>query len=157
MRRTLRWALALLLAGTLVTACGLPGTSAVTYTAYQLTCCTKADFDRPWQPGTTVQLHWIVETARRTTIKPTHKVVLTAVLVGPYSDVTTLKRASRVTHAVQGSIITSDDRTAPATDQVTTLLLPADLPHGYYRLNLKWDFGGGNSAGASSIVSVGTQ
>ena len=83
--------------------------------------------------------------------------VLTAVLVGPYSDVTTLKRASRVTHAVQGSIITSDDRTAPATDQVTTLLLPADLPHGYYRLNLKWDFGGGNSAGASSIVSVGTQ
>jgi hypothetical protein len=157
MRRILGWAPALLLSATLVTACGLPGANAVTYTAYQLTCCTKADVDRLWQPGTTVELHWIVETASRTTINPTHKVVIAAVLMGPYSDVTALKQAISATHAVQGSIITMDDRTPPPAAQVTTLLLPADLPPGYYNLNLKWDFGGGSTAGAGSVVRVGTQ
>lgn len=157
MRRFLRWALALYLAVTLVTACGLPGPNPVTYTAYQLTCCTKADIDRLWQPGTTVGLHWIVETASRTTIKPTHKVIIAAVLMGPYSEVTTLKQANGATHAVKGSIITTDDRTPSPIAQVTTFFLPPDLPPGYYKLNLKWDFGDGSSAGASSVVRVGTQ
>ena len=77
--------------------------------------------------------------------------------MGPYSGVTALKQASSAAHAVQGSTITMDDRTPPPTAQVTTLLLPADLRPGYYNLNLKWDFGGGSSAGAGSVVRVGTQ
>jgi hypothetical protein len=156
-RRILRWALALLLPVTLLTGCMLPGSKAVTYTGYFLTCCTQADINQLWQPGSTVELHWIVESASRTTVNPTHKAIVTAVLMGPYSDVTTLKQASGATHAVQGSVIAMDDRTPPSTTPVTTFLLPADLPPGYYNLNLKWDFGDGSSAGSGSIVRVGTQ
>lgn len=140
-----------------MTACGLPGSDAVTYTEYQLTCCTKADVERIWQPGTTVELHWIVAIASTTKVNPTHKVVIAAVLMGPFSDVTTLKHATGASHAVQGSIITMDDRAPPPPTEVTTFFLPADLPSGYYQLNLKWDFGNGNSAGAGSIVRVGAQ
>ena len=122
-----------------------------------MTCCTKADINQLWQPGSTVELHWIVESASRTTVNPTHKAIATAVLMSPYSDATTLKQASGATHAVQGSVIAIDDRTPPSTTPVTTFLLPADLPPGYYNLNLKWDFGDGSSAGGSSIVRVGTQ
>ena len=153
-RRIVRWTLAFWLAGTVVTACGLPHPNAVTYTAYQLTCCTKADVDQLWSPGTTVDLHWIVETASKTTINPTHKVVIAAVLAGPFSDATTLKHSAGATHAVQGSDLTFDDRTPPPDAEVTTFLLPPDLPPGYYSLNLKWDFGDGSSAAGSSVVRV---
>ncbi len=157
MERLLRWTLVLLLPATLLTACGLPGPKAVTYTGYYLTCCTQADIDQPWKPGTTVELHWIVESFSRTTVNPTHKAVATAVLTGPYSDVPTLKHASGATHSVKGSVIAMDDRTPPSTTPVTTFLLPPDLPPGYYNLNFKWDFGDGSSADSGSIVRVGTQ
>ena len=155
--RLVHWTLALLLLATLVTACALPGPTTVTYTAYRLTCCTQTDIDQVWRPGTTVELHWIVETSKATTVNPTHKLVTSATLLGPYSDVTTLKQAIGGTHAVQGSIITTDDRTPPDAGTVSTFLLPPDLPSGYYKLNIKSDFGDGGSAGGSSIVRVGSQ
>ena len=157
MRRILRLALAILLPLVLLTACGFPGQNAVTYTAYYLTCCTKADIDQTWQPGTTVELHWILESASRTTVNPTHKTVLTAVLTGPYKDASTLKEASGATHTVQGSITTMDDRNPPPVTPVATFLLPPDLPPGYYNLKIKWDFGDGSSAASASIVQVGPQ
>ena len=64
-----------------------------TYTAYNLTCCTKADIDRLWQPGTSVELHWMVESASVSKLNPTHRVSITANLSGPYSDQDSLKRA----------------------------------------------------------------
>ena len=156
MRRILHLVPALCLAGTLLTACNSPG-STVTYTTYQLTCCSKADIDRVWQPGSTVELHWAVTTSTTTGLNPIHKVVIAAVLMGPFSDVNTLKHAAGATHAVQGSIITMDASVPPPPDEVTTFVLPADLPPGYYQLNLNWDFGGGNSQGAGGIVQVGAQ
>jgi hypothetical protein len=135
----------------------LPGSNAATYSAYQLTCCTKTDLDQLWQPGATVDLHWIVEKSTRTTVRPTHHVLGVAVLMGPYTDVTAAKQASGATNAVQGSVVTMDDRTAPPAPEVTSFFLPADLPPGYYRLDFKTDFGDGSSAGGSSIVRVGTQ
>ena len=154
MKRILRLASTLCLAGTLLTSCGSPGSNAINYTAYQLTCCTKADTDQTWQPGTTIELHWMV-TSTTTTVNPAHKVVVSAVLMGPFSDVNTLKHANGATHSVQGSIITMDSGTPPPPGEVTTFFLPADLPPGYYQLNLKWDFGGGNSQGVGAIVQVG--
>jgi hypothetical protein len=156
-RRIFRWVLAFALCGALASACGLPGPSPVTYTAYQLTCCTRADIEQVWAPGTSVDLHWIVQTSSRTTINPTHKVVITAVLQGPFSDVTTLKRSGAATHAVQGSALTFDDRTLPSAEQVTTFSLPPDLPAGYYNLNMRWDLGDGSSVAGSSVVRVATQ
>ena len=155
--RIFRRTLALFVPLTLLTACASPGPAAVTYTGYYLTCCTQADIDQVWQPNTTVQLHWIVESARRTTVNPSHQAVASAVLMGPYTDVATLKQAKGATYAVHGSVVTIDDRTRPSAALVTIFLLPADLPPGYYELNTKWDFGDGSSAEGGSIVRVARQ
>jgi hypothetical protein len=149
--------LALFLPLALLSACGSPSYQAVTYTGYYLTCCTEADIDHVWQPDTTVELHWIVGSATRTTVNPSHKALASAVLIGPYPDVANLKLATGATHAVQGSVVPIDDRTRPSPAPVTIFLLPADLPPGYYQLNTKWDFGDGSSAGGSSIVRVARQ
>jgi hypothetical protein len=140
----------------LLSACG-PAGPTVTYTQYQLTCCTQADVDQAWRPGTAVELHWIVMSSTTTTVNPTHKAVVSAALMGPFSDIAALKRAGGAAHAVQGSIVTFDDRTPPPPDEVSSFLLPADLPPGYYQLNIRVDFGDGGSAGGGSIVRVGAQ
>ena len=155
MRRIARWTLAIS-AGTLVAACGMLGPTPVTYKAYALTCCTKADIDQLWQPGTEVDLHWIVETGTRTTVNPTHKFVITAILKGPYGDVPSLKKSSAATHVVQGSAVTIDDRVPPPDSEISIFLLAADLPPGYYNLETKVDFGDGSSAASGSVVRVGT-
>src|SRR5256885_7916727 len=85
--RVMRRALAVVLPLTLLAACGSPGPQPVTYTGYYLTCCVQADVDQVWQPNTTVDLHWIVESSVRTTVNPTHRVTATAALLGPYADV----------------------------------------------------------------------
>jgi hypothetical protein len=139
-----------------MTGCGMLGSSPVTYTAYQLTCCAKADIEQTWQPGTEVDLHLMVETRKQTTISATHKVVIVVALMGPFSDVPTLKHAQGATHIVQGSVITIDDRIPPPEPPVSIFLLPADLPAGFYNLSFKSDFGGGNSMETGSIVHVGT-
>lgn len=151
------WALAPVLPAMLLTACGLPGSNAVTYTAYQLTCCTQADIEQVWQPGTEVDLHWTVESRTRTAAAGGgHKVMIVVALMGPYSDIATLKSSKGATHVVQGSVITMDDRVPPPEPAITTFLLPADLPAGYYNLTFTTDFGGGNSMEGASIVRVGT-
>ena len=161
MKRVLRWTLVLLLPATLLSACWLPGRT--TYTAFNLTCCTKADLDRLWQPGTTVELHWMVESASVSKLNPTHRVSITAVLGGPYSDQDALKRAiqqtpsGEATHAVQGSVIAMDDRAPPPTRPVTTFLLPTDLPPGYYDLTLIWVDQDGGTLDPLRSVRVGTQ
>lgn len=128
----------------------------MTYTPYQLTCCTKADIDQVWQPGATIELHWTVRTSTTTTVNPTHKATVSALLLGPYADVLTLKKAAGATNAVQGSVVAIDDRVAPTTPPVSYFFLAPDLPAGYCKLN-KTDFGDGSSAGGASIVRVGTQ
>ena len=156
-RRLVRIITTLATVGTAAQACAGGGPAPVQYTAYQLTCCTQADIEQVWQPGTTVDLHWIVQTSTVTTTSPGHQVVMSAVLLGPYSDVQQLKQAKGGTNAVQGSIIRMDDRVGPTTSPVSIFILPADLPTGYYNLTFKADFGGGSSAGGASIVRVGTQ
>jgi hypothetical protein len=155
-RRLAGFVSALCLAGMLLSACS-PAGPTVTYTQYQLTCCTQADIDQAWQPGTTVELHWIVMSSTTTTVNPTHKAVVSAALMGPFSDVAALKHAGGATRAVHGSTVTFDDRTPPPPDEVSTFLLPADLPAGYYQLNIKVAFGDGSSAGGASIVRVGAE
>jgi hypothetical protein len=155
-RRVLRWTLVLLLTATLLYA----GKLSVTYTAYNLTCCTQADIHRLWQPGTTVELHWMVES--RTRIKvldqllfdvsspPDHRVVITAFLTGPAT-------AGLGYRTVHGSVIAMDDRTPPSTTPVTTFLLPTDLPPGYYNLGLDWSYRDGGIGDPTNFVRVGTQ
>ncbi len=140
-----------------LTACGFYGPQPVTYTAYQLTCCTKADIEQTWRPGTTVGLHWIVETSSRTTVNPTHLVTITSKLLGPNDDVASLKTSKPATQTVNGSVTTYDDRKPPPAESlVATFMLPPNLLPGLYRLDFNSDFGDGSSAGGSSIVRVGT-
>lgn len=146
------------LAGVLLSACGYYAPQPVTYTEYQLTCCTKADVEQVWRPGTTVALHLIVQKSTKTAVNPSHRVVLTSVLVGPFEDVTSLKHSSTGAHSVNGAEIVFDDSTQPAPEsQVMSFVLPSDLPSGFYQLNLRWDFGGGNAVESGSVVRVGAQ
>lgn len=139
------------------TACGAGSpVPPVTYTQYQLTCCAQADIDQTWQPGATVELHWMVLANTVTTVNPSHKAVSSAQLLGPFSDVDTLKHAKAGQYVVQGSIVTIDDRVAPSTPPVSEFFLPPDLPTGYYQLNIHTDLGDGTSFGSGSIVHVGT-
>jgi hypothetical protein len=165
-RRVLRWTLVLLLPATVLSVWLVPGL--VTESTYNLTCCTQADINRPWQPGTTVDLHWTVESDnllhRVFDKNPTHKVFITAQLSGPYSDLAGLKQIILTGGAgapggatVHGSDIAMDDRTRPSTTPVTTFVLPADLPPGYYDLTLSWVDGNGGTGDPTNIVRVGTQ
>jgi hypothetical protein len=168
-RRVLRWTLVLLPA-TVLSVWLVP--RLVTESPYSLTCCTQADINRPWQPGTTVDLHWTVESQSGANLldrvfdkfeNPTHKVFVTAFLSGPYSDLAGLKQIIRTCpcpagdHSVQGSVIAMDDRTRPPTTPVTTFVLPADLPPGYYDLTLIWEDANGGTGDSHNIVRVGTQ
>ena len=49
-----------------------------------------------------------------------------------------------------------DDRTRPSTTPVTTFVLPADLPPGYYDLILIWEDGNGGTGDPHNIVRDGT-
>src|SRR5207237_2196953 len=110
-----------------ITVCGFYGPQPGTYNAYQLTCCTKADIEQTLRPGTTVGLHWIVETSSRTTVNPTHRVTITSKLLGPYDDVASFKSSKPATHTVNGSVTTFDDRRPPPTESlVATFELPQD-------------------------------
>ena len=170
MRRAFRWPLILLLAVALVTA----GISAflVTDTGYDVTCCTQADINRLWQPGTTVELHWTVESDGSNVAdrvfdrfeNPPHKVSITAFLSGPYSDLAAVNQAMLQgpsgdvpAATVNGSVTALDDRTRPTTAPVTTFVLPADLAPGYYDLTLLWMDGNGGRGDPRNVVRVGTQ
>jgi hypothetical protein len=160
-----RWTLILLLPATVLSVWLVP--SLVTDSTYGLTCCTQADINRAWQPGTTIDLHWTVESDnlfhRVFDKNPTHKVFITAQLSGPYSDLAGLKQIILTGGAgapgsatVNGSDIAMDDRTRPSTTPVTTFVLPADLPPGYYDLLLYWEDGNGGTGDPTIIVRVGT-
>ena len=144
----------------------------VTDTGYDVTCCIQADIGRLWEPGTTVELHWTVESGGSNVLdrvfdkfeNPTHKVSITAFLSGPYSDLASVSQAMKPGSAgdvpaatVQGSVTALDDRTRPSTTPVTTFVLPADLPSGYYDLTLLWMDGNGGRGDSRNVVRVGTQ
>ena len=172
MRRVLRWTLILLLPATVLSVWLVPGlvTGLVTDSPYSLTCCTRADINRPWQPGTTVDLHWTVKSDNLLDLvfdtNPTHKGFITALLSGPYSDLAGLKQSiltgtpagdHPAATSLHGSVIAMDDRTRPSTTPVTTFLLPTDLPPGYYNLGLYWSYRDGGIGDPTNFVRVGTQ
>ena len=168
MARVLRWTLVLLVPATVLSVWLVP--RVFTDSPYSLTCCTQADINRPWQPGTTVDLHWTVESQSGANLfdrvfdkfeNPTHQVYIRAFLSGPCT-VAGLKQIIRTgpcpgdDYSVQGSVIAMDDRTRPSPVPVTTFVLPADLPPGYYDLTLIWADGNGGIGDPRNIVRVGT-
>jgi hypothetical protein len=170
-RRAIRWPLVLLLPVTLLSAGIWVGL--FTDTGYDVTCCTQADIDQLWQPGTTMELHWTVVSDSSYNLpdrvfdrfeNPTHKVFVTAFLSGPYSDPAAIKQIMLTGGAsaggisdVRGSVTALDDRTRPSTAPVTTFVLPTDLTPGYYDLSLMWQDGNGGTVDPRNIVRVGMQ
>ena len=159
MSRMAALAIAALVAAALLAGCGpaSPSQSGVTYARYQFSCCDKSATKQTWQPGSTVDLHWIVQNASPTTISKAYPVTLSAYLLGAFVDVPTLKKvattggtASRI---VTTPLIATNDRNAVAP--VSTFVLAPDLPFGYYNLTFKVDSGEGNWYGGSGIVQVG--
>jgi hypothetical protein len=138
-----------------LTACISPSGETTTYTSYRLTCCTATDIDTAWRPGTTVDLHLIPTTSQVTTVNPTHRVGITAVLSGPYANAERLKQGGAAPNNVGGSPLMFDDRTPPSLDTAITFALPSSLPAGLYNLDVNTTFGDGSSADGGSIVQVG--
>ena len=151
----MRWAVLGLAFAALLAGCGSFGPRPTTYMAYQLTCCSESDIDQIWRPGTTAQLHWIIQQAPTTTTNPSHKVTISTALTGPYSSVESLRASAVGLRTVSGSVTQFDDRIRPSTGVATNIVLPADLSPGFYRLDISWDLGDGSSAASYSVVQVG--
>ena len=135
-------------------ACGTSSQPTTTYPTYQFSCCRADDVNRTWHPGETVELQWTVQPGAPAANSTPYTVILSATLKGPYADVTTLKQLGPVTNSIAGSVVRTNNRTAEPAP-VTEIVLPADLPTGFYNLDVKVDSGGGNWYSASTVIHVG--
>jgi hypothetical protein len=133
-------------------ACGSTPAAVEVRPLYQYTCCTKADVERIWMPGEPFALHWIAQSAPGTNAPNPRYVVLSAELVGPYPDASSLKKGGGAVRTLRAPDVTAD--TWQPEDVVSAISLPSDLPAGLYDLRFKVAIAGGSMGGAS-VVRVG--
>ena len=140
---------------TLVAACGASSPNTVQmYPVYQFTCCAREDVEQAWNPGQTVELHWMVRQGAPSVSNTPHPVTLYATIMGPYADVATLKRGGSARYTIQGSTVRTNDRT-PSPVPVSTLILTSNLPAGYYNLMFVDDLGDGRSSPGAFPIRIG--
>jgi hypothetical protein len=77
---------------------------------------------------------------------------LNAVLSGPYTSVATLKAGGSHARALAASPIAVTDRTPG--DPVSGIVLPLDLPAGWYNLTFTIRSAGGNLVESATVVQV---
>jgi hypothetical protein len=142
------------MAGLLAAAC-LAGCSSsippATFTRYQFTCCDGSDVQRIWHPGETLLLHWSPQSASSTD-SATQMLTLTATLRGPYADVDSLKRGGMAPTTLAAASVSAT--TAMPSSPTSVIVLPADLPPGFYDLTEKVASASGSASG-SNVVRVG--
>lgn len=155
----LRGLLVVLIAGTLA-ACATvpPATSGVNYQTFRYSCCQGGETQNAWHPGERYTLQWTAVPSGTTSVAAARPIVLRTRLTGPFATATDLKNtlasgaSTGGTRSVDGIPLQIDDRTESGVTSV--IQLPADLPPGYYNLDLTTDFGGGNRAGGGAIIVV---
>jgi hypothetical protein len=147
------------LLGTLVVATlGLSGCAtansgnSISYEPYTYTCCGASGTQRTWHPGDTYTLQWIVEAAGSTTDSTGQRVTLSAVLTGPYQSITTLKAGGAALMTLRATPIAITDRIHE--NPVSTIVLPVNLPAGYYNVADRMEFAGGGAVGSGRIIQV---
>jgi hypothetical protein len=139
------WIAAMALAGCSTSNAG----TSVSYQRYTFTCCEGADFQRTWSPGETLTLHWLAQPAGTTPDGSGQRIALTAVLTGPYPNVDALKAGGSPRLTVRATPVVTTDRAG--ANEVSSILLPIDLPDGFYNLADTLESAGGKASSASVI------
>jgi hypothetical protein len=125
--------------------------SGPTYARYTYWCCSPGDM-QGWYPGKTVTLHWVVTSAAPSTEDRAVPVTLSAILTGPYSNVSSLKAGSPALTTLKLPPLIADSRLpSPLT---STFTVPSNFAAGFYNLAFTDDFGNGNSWGGAGVVQV---
>lgn len=130
--------------------------SGVTYATYTYNCCAEISAGMTsWHPGQHVILHWTAAAGPQTTHKAPRALTLRVTLIGPFASVDALKQAISQRQIPPG--VRSIDAATPAVTDRTggtpELDLPADLPAGYYNLDMLIG-SGGNTSGAATIITI---
>jgi hypothetical protein len=128
-----------------------PG-SQIGYEHFRFTCCVNSDLQKAWHPGEEMALHWIAASAGMTSDATGVPIELSAVLSGPYASVATLKAGGSHARALAASPIAVTDRTPG--DPVSGIVLPLDLPAGWYNLTFTIRSAGGNLVESATVVQV---
>jgi hypothetical protein len=132
-------------------ACSPAGSSiATSYQRYTYTCCDGQDTQRVWHPGETFTLRWVAQPSGMTGDSAPQRVTLTAVMTGPYRDISALKSApSAAPLTVSATPIVTTDLVDG--NPVSSILLPVTLPAGFYNVVDAIELTGGQSSGATII------
>jgi hypothetical protein len=146
----------LLAVGMLVTGCTSQApVVTVQHARYQYSCCQDGDVGTVHHPGEAITLHWIVTAAPATGSTAAVPVTLSAVLTGPFPDVSTLKTAmasgSPPAALVAAADVQTTDRAGGAP--TSTLRLPALAAAGFYDVRTTVASGGGDLS-ADGIIRV---
>ncbi|MFD0783405.1 hypothetical protein ACFQZ8_05655 [Micromonospora azadirachtae] len=140
----------------LLAACGTGPSGPVTAAPATYTCCEAQDVDRPYQPGQTLTVHWIVESPDEPGGTPP-QVELTASLTGPFATAGEVKAATGADPNAPGlaTFTAAPVRPSGTPDErpVSTIVIGPEAEPGYY--NLVTSVGGDDHTGSSgSIVRV---
>jgi hypothetical protein len=145
--------------GLVLCACsGQPADSGVSYAVNSYNCCTEITGNNTWHAGQQVTLHWQSRPAGTTTDTTPHQLVLSVSLTGPFATVDALKQA--IGHGtkpaglrtITAAPVSVNDRThaTPASQ----LVLPSDLPPGYYNLGTQTSSAGFSAGGGAVIIVI---
>lgn len=140
----------------LMAACGTEPSGPVTAAPATYTCCEAQDVDRPYQPGQTLTVHWIVVPADEPDGTPP-QVELAARLTGPFAAVGDVKAATEATPDAPGLVTftVAPVRPSGTPDErpVSTIVIGPEAEPGYYNL-VTSVAGDDNTASSGSIVRV---
>ena len=130
----------------------------VTYQTYSYSCCQNGETTQVWHPGEQRTIAWTAVPGAMTSDPRPAKVTIRSRLSGPFASVAELKNASANPNSntarrkIDGTPLQIDNRTVNGV--VSVVQLPADLPAGFYNLDLVTDYGNGNSSRSSSVIVV---
>lgn len=128
----------------------------VQHALYQYSCCQDSDLATVQRPGESITLHWIVTAAPPTGSATAVPVTLSAVLTGPFPDVSALKTAMASGSPPAAMVAAADVRTTDRAGgaPISTLRLPAAATAGFYDVRTTVASGGGTLS-ADGIIQVG--
>jgi len=123
---------------------------APTGTVNSYSCCSAQDVEKAYHPGETVTLHWTVGKADGPLDSAGPE--LTVRLAGPFGSVDNLKDGAQPSVTLTAAPV-HPAASAPS-GPVSTIVIPADAPPGYYNLTFSERRGDSSNSGASVVRVV---
>ena len=127
------------------------------YGAHSYSCCAETVGTTWLHAGQNLTLHWQSTPPYRTTDATAHPIVLSLSLTGPFANVAALEQAMSQglkpagVRTITAVPVAANDRMVESPS--SQLLLPADLPPGFYNLATQTTEAG-QSSGGGAVVKV---